>query len=145
MKVVIGYDPNAVEHAKAAAAVCEKLGIKVVEMRGDDPIYANTAIHAAEMVARGQADRGVLICGTGIGMSIAANKVHGAYAALISDPYSAVRAEKSNNANIACFGAFTLGVRLMEDLLTLWLQTQYQEGTPSAPKIARIVEYEKAQ
>ena len=136
MRVVIGYDPNAGSHA------CERMGITVVDMRGEDPIYANTAIHAANMIVSGQADRGILICGTGIGMSIAANKVRGAYAALISDAYSAVRAEKSNNANIACFGAFTLGEKVMESLLRIWLSAEYQDGTPSAPKVQRIVAYE---
>ena len=85
MRVVIGYDPNAGTHARIARDVCESMGITVVDMRGEDPIYANTAIHAANMIVSGQADRGILICGTGIGMSIAANKVRGAYAALISD------------------------------------------------------------
>ena len=66
----------------------------------------------------------------------------GAYAALISDAYSAVRAEKSNNANIACFGAFTLGEKVMESLLRIWLSAEYQDGTPSAPKVQRIVAYE---
>ena len=112
-------------------------------MRGDDPIYANTAFYAARLVASGKTDRGILICGTGIGMSIAANKVNGAYAALISDVYSAVRAEKSNRANIACFGAFTVGEKLLEELLRTWLQTDYVEGTPSAPKIERIEAYEQ--
>ena len=72
-------------------------------------IYANVAIKVAEAVSRKEYDRGILICGTGLGVSIAANKVKGAYAALITDVYSAERARKSNNANIACFGAFTLG------------------------------------
>ena len=85
MRVVIGYDPNAGTHARIARDVCESMGITVVDMRGEDPIYANTAIHAANMIVSGQADRGILICGTGIGMSIEANKVRGAYAALISD------------------------------------------------------------
>ena len=142
MRVVIGYDPNAGSHARVAREVCESMGITVVDMRGEDPIYANTAIHAANMIVSGQADRGILICGTGIGMSIAANKVRGAYAALISDAYSAVRAEKSNNANIACFGAFTLGEKVMESLLRIWLSAEYQDGTPSAPKVQRIVAYE---
>ncbi len=73
-------------------------------------IYANTAIKVAEAVARKSFDKGILICGTGIGMTISANKVVGAYAALLTDCYSAERASKSNNANIACFGAFTIGV-----------------------------------
>ena len=134
MRVVIGYDPNAGSHARVAREVCESMGITVVDMRGEDPIYANTAIHAANMIVSGQADRGILICGTGIGMSIAANKVR--------DAYSAVRAEKSNNANIACFGAFTLGEKVMESLLRIWLSAEYQDGTPSAPKVQRIVAYE---
>ena len=123
MRVVIGYDPNAGTHARVAREVCESMGITVVDMRGEDPIYANTAIHAANMIVSGQADRGILICGTGIGMSIAANKVRGAYAALISDAYSAVRA-------------------VMESLLRIWLSAEYQDGTPSAPKVQRIVAYE---
>ena len=123
MRVVIGYDPNAGSHARVAREVCESMGITVVDMRGEDPIYANTAIHAANMIVSGQADRGILICGTGIGMSIAANKVRGAYAALISDAYSAVRA-------------------VMESLLRIWLSAEYQDGTPSAPKVQRIVAYE---
>ena len=142
MRVVIGYDPNACGHARIAREVCESMGITVVDMRGEDPIYANTAFHAAHMVVSGEADRGILICGTGIGMSIAANKVRGAYAAFISDVYSAERAEKSNNANIACFGAFTLGEKLMESLLRIWLASEYRDGTPSAPKVERIVSYE---
>lgn len=145
MRVAIGYDPNAVGHARAAREVCEGLGIEVAEMCGDDPVYANTAFRVAGLVASGAADRGVLICGTGIGMSIAANKVKGAYAALISDAYSAVRAEKSNHANLACFGAFTLGVKLFSELLRIWLEAEYADGTPSAPKIRRIAEYEEEQ
>lgn len=72
--------PTRGTHARIARDVCESMGITVVDMRGEDPIYANTAIHAANMIVSGQADRGILICGTGIGMSIAANKVRGAYA-----------------------------------------------------------------
>lgn len=78
----------------------------LTDFGSDDPIYANVAIKVAEAVSRKEYDRGILICGTGLGVSIAANKVKGAYAALITDVYSAERARKSNNANIACFGAF---------------------------------------
>jgi ribose 5-phosphate isomerase B len=109
-KIAIGCDPNAsamkvaiVEHLKTQGLECEDYG-------SDDPVYANTAIRVAEAVASGRHERGILICGTGIGVSIAANKVPGAYAALVTDSYSAERAAKSNNANIICFGAQTLGV-----------------------------------
>lgn len=74
----------------------------LTDFGSDDPIYANVAIKVAEAVSRKEYDRGILICGTGLGVSIAANKVKGAYAALITDVYSAERARKSNNANIAC-------------------------------------------
>ncbi len=134
MRVVIGYDPNAGTHARIARDVCESMGITVVDMRGEDSIYANTAIRAANMIVSGQADRGILICGTGIGMSIAANKVRGVYAALISAAYSAVRAEKSNNANIACFGAFTLDEKVTESLLRIWLSAEYQDGPLRHPR-----------
>lgn len=86
-------------------------GFLLTDFGSDDPIYANVAIKVAEAVSRKEYDRGILICGTGLGVSIAANKVKGAYAALITDVYSAERARKSNNANIACFGAFTIGIQ----------------------------------
>lgn len=72
------------------------------------------AIKVAENVASGEFDRGVLLCGTGLGVSIAANKVKGAYAALVSDVYSATRARLSNDANIMCMGAFTTGNKVRE-------------------------------
>ncbi len=142
MKMAIGFDPNADHYAEIAKKTCEALGHEVITFMGNDPIYANTAFAVAQQVVSGEAERGVLICGTGIGMSISANKVKGAYAALLSDSYSAIRAEKSNHANIACFGAFTIGEKLLVELLTTWLKTEYVEGTPSAPKIERIREYE---
>ena len=82
---------------------------EIKDFGSEDPIYANTAVAVAEAVASGEYDRGILICGTGLGVSIAANKVKGAYAALLSDIYSAKRARLSNDANIACMGAFTIG------------------------------------
>ena len=79
---------------------------EIKDFGSEDPIYANTAVAVAEAVASGEYDRGILICGTGLGVSIAANKVKGAYAALLSDVYSAKRARLSNDANIACMGSF---------------------------------------
>ena len=87
--------------------------------------------------------QGILICGTGLGISLAANKVKGAYAALITDVYSAERARKSNNANIACFGAFTIGIRLMERLAETFLSSEFTPGCASQPKIDRIAAYER--
>ena len=103
-----------------------------------------TAIAVAEAVAAGEGDRGVLLCGTGIGMSLAANKVKGAYAALISDVYSAQRAVLSNNANIACIGAFTVGEKLAVELLKTWLSAEFDPNCASAPKVARYKSYDEA-
>jgi ribose 5-phosphate isomerase B len=114
MKLLFGCDPNAAELKKSLMATAEKLGHECVDMGSDDPIYGHTAFQVAEAVAAGKADKGVLVCGTGLGMSIAANKVRGAYAALLTDVYSAQRAILSNNANIACLGAFTIGDKLAQ-------------------------------
>ncbi len=102
MKIVFGCDPNAAALKEELIEMARELGHEVVDMGGDDPVYANTAIAVAEAVAGGKGDRGVLLCGTGLGMSIAANKVKGAYATLLTDVYSAQRAILSNDANIAC-------------------------------------------
>ena len=109
----------------------------------DDPIYANVAIQVAEAVAAGKHDRGILICGTGIGVCIAANKVPGAYAALCSDPYSTERSRKSNNANIMTLGAQVIGAELAKTLVTIWMTSEYVPGGRSDSKIRRICEYAK--
>jgi len=142
MKLAIGCDPNAAVMKEKLASLCKDLGHEVEDFGSDDPIYANTAIAVAETVATGRADRGILICGTGIGMTIAANKVKGAYAALLSDVYSAERAMKSNNSNIACLGAFTVGEKLGEELVKTWLGCEFTAGCPSQPKVNRYREYD---
>ncbi len=142
MKVAIGCDPNAMRQKDMLKKAVEKLGHEVVDFGSEDPIYANTAIKVGEYVAAGKAERGILLCGTGLGMSIAANKVKGVIAALISDTYSCERSIKSNNANVACFGAFVMGDKLIETLATQWLGYRYVDGTPSAAKVARYVEYD---
>ena len=86
MRIAIGSDPNAESAKIELIKHIEKGGYgEVVDFGSPDPIYANTAIQVAESVAKGENDKGILICGTGIGVSIAANKVQGAYAALVSD------------------------------------------------------------
>ena len=100
MKVVFGCDPNATQFKLDLMEYVKSLGHEVADLGSDDPIYANTAIRLATSVAAGECDRGILICGTGIGVSIAANKVPGAYAALVNNVYQAQRAQLSNNANI---------------------------------------------
>ncbi len=93
-----------------------------------DPIYANVAIKVGEAVASKEFDRGILLCGTGLGVSIAANKVKGAYAALLTDAYSAERARFSNDANIACMGAFTTGSKECELFTQIFLTNEFVPG-----------------
>ncbi|MGA2762725.1 MAG: RpiB/LacA/LacB family sugar-phosphate isomerase [Spirochaetia bacterium] len=143
MTIAIGCDPNASDLKDTIKKHCAELGHEVKDYGSGDPIYANTAIRVAQDVAAGKQDRGILFCGTGIGVSIAANKVPGAYAALVSDPYSAERARKSNNANIMCMGAFTIGVEVAKMLVSIWLSSDYTPGGRSDPKIRRISDYEK--
>ena len=140
-KVAIGCDPNASELKEAIKKHLTDLGYEWEDYGSDDPIYANVAIQVAEAVAAGKHDRGILICGTGIGVCIAANKVPGAYAALCSDPYSTERSRKSNNANIMTLGAQVMGVELAKMLVTIWMKSEYTPGGRSEPKIQRICEY----
>jgi ribose 5-phosphate isomerase B len=139
--IAIGSDPNAhglktiiIEHLRST-------GIEVIDYGSDDTVYANVAFSVGESVAEGKHDRGILLCGTGIGMCIAANKVPGAYAALCSDVYSAERACKSNNANIITLGAEVTGPMTAKMIVTAWLNSKYKPGGRSEPKIRRIYEY----
>ena len=144
-KIAIGCDPNAADAKHAIIKMLTQKGYEVTDLGSDDPIYANIAIKVATAVANKEYDRGILICGTGIGVSMAANKVKGAYAALITDVYSAERARMSNDANIACFGAFTIGIKLMEKLTEVFLASEFEQGSASQPKVDRIREFESAQ
>lgn len=144
MKIAIGCDPNAQEAKEQLIKFMESKGYgEITDFGSEDPIYANTAIAVAESVAAKEYDRGILICGTGIGVSLAANKVKGAYAALLSDVYSAKRARLSNDANIACLGAFTIGNKLREELVDAFLTNEFVPGCASQPKVDAFVAYEK--
>ncbi|MDR3255753.1 MAG: RpiB/LacA/LacB family sugar-phosphate isomerase [Synergistaceae bacterium] len=143
LKIAIGCDPNAIDFKAQLIPYIKELGHEVLDYGSEDPVYANVAIAVAKDVAAGKADRGVLICGTGIGVSIAANKVEGAYAALVSNIYQAQRAQLSNNANIITFGAQVMGVELAKCLVKEYLSNAYDPKSRSGPKVGRITEFEK--
>ena len=142
-KIAIGCDPNAADLKAAVKQQLSDLGYECEDYGSDDPIYANVAIKVAEQVAAGVHERGILICGTGIGMCIAANKVAGAYAALCADAYSTERSIKSNNANIMTMGSQVTGIELAKSLVKIWLEAEYLPGGRSQPKIQRIYDYAK--
>ena len=108
---------------------------------GEVVLYPDVAVEVAMAIAKGKFERAVLVCGTGIGMSISANKVPGVRAAVGHDPFSAQRARMSNNAQIICFGERVIGAELAKNLLDIWLNSEFNGGR-SIPKINRISEYE---
>ena len=140
-KIALGSDPNASGLKEIIKEHLSRLGYEWEDYGSDDPIYANVAIRVAETVASGKHERGILMCGTGVGMSIAANKVPGAYAALCADPYSTERSRKSNNANIMTLGSQVIGPELAKSLVTIWMASEYTPGGRSEPKIQRIYDY----
>ncbi|MBE3558129.1 MAG: ribose 5-phosphate isomerase B [Ktedonobacteraceae bacterium] len=106
--------------------------------------YPDVAVTVAHAVARGEHTRGILFCGTGIGMAITANKVPGVYAAQAHDTYSAERARKSNNAQILTMGARVVGPELAKSIVRAWLNSEFSGG-PSAGKVAKIEHIEKVE
>jgi len=142
-KIAIGCDPNAAGLKEVVKQHLTDLGFEYEDYGSDDPIYANVAIKVAEQVAAGVHERGILICGTGIGMCITANKVPGAYAALCADAYSTERSIKSNNANIMTMGSQVTGPELAKSLVSIWVASEYVPGGRSQPKIQRIYDYAK--
>ena len=142
MKLAFGCDPNAATLKKALMQTATELGHEVIDFGADDPIYANVAAEVAKAVVAGEADRGVVVCGTGIGVSLAANKVRGAYCALLADPYSAQRATLSNNANMIAMGEQTTGIETVKVLLTEYLANTFDPNSRSGVKVERIREIE---
>lgn len=143
MKIAMGCDPNAAVLKTILIEYVRSLGHECVDFGSEDPIYANVAIKVGEEVAEGNYDRGILICGTGIGMCVAANKVKGAYAALVSDVYQAQRAQLSNNANIITLGALVTGVETAKLMVKEYLGCSYDGHSRSGPKVQRILDFEK--
>lgn len=140
MEIIIGSDHFARQMKDDLKEHLQELGHEVVDIGAydDTPIdYPDVAQEAAEAIARGEFKRGVLVCGTGIGMAIAANKVPGVRAACCHDPYSAERARKSNDAQIITMGAQVIGPAVARSLLDIWLESEFAGGR-SAPKVAKI-------
>ncbi|MDO4632414.1 MAG: RpiB/LacA/LacB family sugar-phosphate isomerase [Eubacteriales bacterium] len=143
MKIAIGCDPNAEAFKQALIPTIEKLGHEVTDFGSDDPIYANVAFAVGEAVAAKKYDRGILFCGTGLGVMLAANKVKGVYAAVLGDIYSAQRAVLSNNCNVITLGSQVTGIKLAEMIITEYLSQTYVYNERSGKKVDRILEYER--
>lgn len=146
MDLVIGCDNAAVDFKNAVIVFLRDKGYAVEDAgvgdAKDGTAYAHVAEKVARMVVDAPGKRGILFCGTGIGMAIAANKVPGVRAACIHDAFSAERAALSNNANIVTMGARVIGIELAKKLLMEFLPLEYKDG-PSTSKIDAIGEVER--
>jgi ribose 5-phosphate isomerase B len=109
----------------------------------DDRAYPHVGIDVAQAVARGDARRGLLVCGTGIGMAISANKVSGIRATVAHDSYSVERSVLSNDCQVLTLGARVVGLELAKRLVAEWLDYEFDSGSQSAAKVAAIAEFEE--
>lgn len=144
MKLVMGCDEAACSFKEEIKAYIEAKGHEVIDKGtfNDTPVlYPDIAVTVARAVADGEAERAILMCGTGIGMAISANKVPGIRAAVCHDCYSAERARKSNNAQIMCIGARVIGLELAKELVDIWLMSEFTGGGSKA-KVDRIDYYD---
>lgn len=140
-RVVVASDHLGLELKNTLRDHLRQQGYDVTDMGVDDltPIdYPDIALPVAERVAAGDFDRGILVCGTGAGVCITANKVPGVIAVQVSDPYVAERARASNNAQIITFGGLTHGPATAKKLTDIFMAAEFQGGG-SAPKVAKIL------
>ena len=144
--IAIGCDDAGYQLKEELKRYLQSQGLEVADYGCDSPEpvdYPDVAVAVARAVADGSHDRAVLICGTGIGMSIAANKVPGVYAANAHDPYSAARARMSNNAQVLTLGARVVGIELAKTLVDVWMKSEFAGGG-SLRKVQKIQAAEAA-
>ncbi len=144
-KIGVGADEAAFELKKALVEHLEEKGYEVEDygVHSKQPVdYPDVALEVAEAVARGEHDRAILCCGTGLGMCITANKVPGVRAAQCHDVYSAQRARKSNNAQVLTMGQRVIGVELAKVIVDAWLESEFGGGS-SARKVEKIEEIDR--
>jgi ribose 5-phosphate isomerase B len=140
MRIAMGCDHHGLAMKEQIKQHLTELGHEVVDHGCNSPEevdYPDIAIPVAQSVAAGEVERAVLVCGTGIGMAIAACKVPGVRAASVADPYSAERARKSNNAQVLCLGSKVVGSEVATLLVDHWITSEFQGGG-SARKVAKI-------
>lgn len=147
LRIVIGNDEAGVEFKTALKDLMEaddrvESVLDVGVGSNDSTAYPHIAVDAARKVAAGEADRALLICGTGLGVAIAANKVPGVRAVTAHDSYSVERSVLSNNAQVLTFGQRVIGLELAKKLVNEWLSHRFDENSSSAAKVEAICSYE---
>ncbi|WP_432182504.1 ribose-5-phosphate isomerase [Streptomyces sp. NBC_00063] len=147
LRIVVGCDDAGFQYKEALKADLQASGLvaSVTDVGVDadgHTAYPEIAIAAAETVARGDADRALLVCGTGLGVAIAANKVKGIRAVTAHDSFSVERAILSNNAQVLTFGQRVIGLELARRLAAEWLTYRFDDSSPSAAKVRLMSDYE---
>ncbi len=145
MRIGVGADINGYELKEVVKAHLVGLGHEVVDfgVESDRDIdYPEVAEPVARAVARGEVERAILVCGTGLGMAIVANKVRGVRAAPVTDPYSAERAIRSNDARVLCLGGLVTGRNVATLLVDHWLSGEFAGGN-SGRKVAKIEDLDR--
>ncbi|MBQ8073269.1 MAG: ribose 5-phosphate isomerase B [Clostridia bacterium] len=147
MKLAIGNDHVAVEMKKEIKAYLEDKGYEIIDVgtnQTDRFDYPISGYKVGKMVAGGEADLGICICGTGVGISLAANKVKGIRACVCSEPYTAKLSRQHNDSNILCFGARVVGVELAKMIVDAWLEASFL-GERHQRRVDMIMEIERTQ
>ena len=147
LRVVVGSDDAGYEYKEALKGdlrtddrVAEVIDVGVGT--DENTAYPHIAVAAARLVAEGKADRALLVCGTGLGVAISANKVPGIRAVTAHDSFSVERSVLSNNAQVLCFGQRVIGLELARRLAREWLNYEFDPASPSAGKVEAIEQYE---
>ena len=144
MKIAVGCDHLGLSLKSEILSLLQERGIPCQDFGvGPDQRvdYPDIAERVAEAILSGGFDRGILFCGTGIGMAISANKMPGIRAAVVHDPYSAERSRKSNDAQVLTMGASVIGPKVARNLVSIWLDSEFQGGE-SARKVQKIEQLE---
>ncbi len=144
MRIAIGSDHRGFEVKRRIVSLLERLGHEVVDMgpnSGENVDYPDYAFQVARAVSEHRVERGILICGTSIGMCITANKVRGVRAAPCHDSITAEMSRRHNDANVLCLSADLLGGELVDRMVKIWLETEF-EGGRHARRVDKITRYE---
>ena len=147
MKLVIGNDHAALDMKNEIKQYLEEKGIEIVDVgtnSTDSFNYPISGYRVGKMVAEGKVDGGIAICGTGVGISLACNKVDGVRACCCSEPYSAEMSKRHNNSNVICFGARVIGIETAKQIVDAWINAKF-EGGRHGNRVDMIMEIQDTQ
>ncbi|MFC5701554.1 ribose 5-phosphate isomerase B [Cohnella faecalis] len=148
MKIAIGADHAGYRLKDVVIPFLQELGYEIVDVGShcaDSVDYPDYAVPVCDMVVKGEVERGVLICGTGIGMSIAANKTPGIRCALVHDLFSAKATREHNDTNVLAMGERVIGPGVAQEILKVWLETPFSQGERHIGRINKVKALEAKQ